>query len=208
MTIHMTTPAVQGTMAAIADEKRLPVHSKPAHQIPADDKLKGHMFAQEAIALCMSQQSGWTNLARQLFEMNMEQRQAGLSAWATWKKQQTQANKEAGTPYDDKAFKAMLNTATVRLSHLRKIATAIDGGMDDVKLVQLTGRSFVAHTVDTLYQAAKGFSGTSKQGRPEKTFAEKLAKLLSEAAEGMEPDEQDLYFAVKKDMAQFKPELV
>lgn len=207
MTIHMQSKPVQGTMGMLADTKATPVQSAPVQAIPHDDKLRGQMFAQEAIALCMSQQTGWTGLARRLYEMNSEQREAGLSAWAAWKKQQTQANKEAGTPYDDKAFKAMLNTATVRLSHLRKIATAIDAGMDEAYLVRETGRSFVAHTVDTLYNEAKKFSGT-KGGRPQKTFAEKLAKLLEEAAEGMEPNEQDLYFAVKKDMAQFKPELV
>lgn len=165
------------------------------------DKTSGMMWAQQAIALCMGQASAWTKLALELFTMNTEQREAALKTWKAWKTEKTKAFKagEEMTPkMDEKTFKRIMATATVRLSHLSTITKALDAGMTEETLMEhyeLEKREDIGNlSIDSIYQVAKPFVG-SKAGRPPKSFREKLIKLIEDNEEECGVD-HDLWSAV------------
>jgi len=172
------------------------------------DKTSGMMWAQQAIALCVSQATPWTKLALELFPMNTEQRESALNTWKAWKAAKTKAFKageELSPQMDEKTFKRIMATATVRMSHLSTICKAMDAGMDEDTLIEhyeLQGLrvSAVADlSIDSIYQVAKQFTG-SKAGRPQKTFREKLIKLIEDNEEDC-GDDGALWAAVAKLLA-------
>ena len=175
----------------IAQSGAMPMQKTEALRTGNPDKTSGMMWAQQAIALCIGQASPWTKLALELFGLNIEQRKAALDAWRKWKSEKTKAFKDGTEPaprLDEKTFKRIMATATVRLSHMSTIAKAIDAGMD-VEAVEHHYKAKVETlSIDTLYQLAQTYS-KAKAGRPVDTFLVKLGKFLEAAAKGGIADE-------------------
>ncbi len=185
--MQVATPSKQHPMANIAESGAAPMAKVVALRTGNPDATSGMVWAQTAIALCMGQASAWTKLAHDLFTMNIEQREAAIKAWRQWKSDKTKAFKsgEEQTPkMDEKAFKRIMGTATVRLSHMTKIAAAITAGMDieavahhyHIKVDHVPGLS-----VDSIYAVALMFAG-SKAGRTPDSFLVKLGKFLEATA--------------------------
>ncbi len=135
--------------------------------------------------------------------MTIEEREAALNSWKAWKSEKTKAFKEGTEPtpkMDEKAFKAMMSTATVRLSHMRTIATAITSGMDRDALAHHYHLDDPMETeglsIDAIYQHAKHY-GPAKNGRTADTFLVSLGKFLKKRADlGLEGTDLEHYNAV------------
>lgn len=161
------------------------------------------LWAQTAIALCMEQASKWTTLAHQLFPMTTEEREAAIKAWKDWKTAKTKAfasGDEQHPKMDEKAFKRIMATATVRLSHMSTIAKALDSGMDAGTLAawyKCEIEEVPYMSIDMIYEVAKTFS-KSKAGRKPDSFEVKLGKFLEAAAKTLADEDVDYYNKVVK----------
>lgn len=173
----------QHPLASIAQSGAQPMKKVAALRTGNPDKTTGMVWAQTAIALCIGQASEWTNLAHGLFAMNIEQRDGALAAWKAWKSEKTKAFKsgeEQSPKMDEKDFKRIMATATVRLSHMSTIAKAITAGMDVEALAhhyKIQPQDVSGLSIDSLYNVAKLYSG-SKAGRPAQAFLEKLSNWM------------------------------
>jgi hypothetical protein len=186
--MKVATPAKTHPMANIAGSGAAPMAKAVALRTGNTDNISGMVWAQTAIALCMTQASAWTTLAHELFTMNIEQREAAIKAWRQWKSDKTKAFKsgEQQTPrMDEKDFKRIMGTATVRLSHMTKIAAAITAGMDVEAVAhhyRIKDGAVAGLSVDSLYAVALLFV-KSEAGRTPDSFLVKLGKFLEARAE-------------------------
>lgn len=161
------------------------------------DKITGQMWAQKAIALCMSTASKWTALCHELMGMPLEQRDGALNAWKSWKSAKIKARaagEEQSPAMSDKEFKRIMATATVRLSHLSTISRALAAGMTTESIAnhyKVHPTDVAALSIDSIYQVAKMFS-QSKAGRKEKTFTEALASLVEKFQESVADSDAEL----------------
>lgn len=182
-------------MAAIAESGAQQM-SKVTALRAANPGINGMAWAQNAIALCMTTASQWTVLAHQLFGMTIEDREAALKAWRDWKTAKTKAFKsgeETSPSMDEKTFKRIMGTATVRLSHMSTIAKAITAGMDyealRVHYNLATADDANGLSIDAVYEIAKGYV-VAKAGRKADSFIMKLGKFLE--ASGKTIDDSDV----------------
>ena len=191
--MQVATPNKTHPLQNIAESGAQPMTKVVALRTGNPDKTSGMMWAQTAIALCMGQQSPWSKLAFELFSLNIEQREAAIKAWRSWKSEKTKAfkNGEEQTPrMDAKTFGKVLNTATTRLSHMTKISEAITSGMDIEAVAHhfhIKEQDVAGLSVDMLYEVAQKFAGT-KAGRKPDAFLVKLGKFLEAASKAGIPD--------------------
>jgi hypothetical protein len=95
---------------------------------------------------------------------------------------------------DEKQFKRIMATATVRLSHMSTISKAMDAGMTPAVIANhygITEANITGLSIDSLYQLAKTYS-QSKAGRKEKTFKEALVALCEKFEESVADEEANL----------------
>lgn len=165
----------------------------------ANPGMSGMAWAQTAIALCLSTASQWTVLAHQLFGMTIEDREAAIKAWRDWKAAKTKAHtsgEETSPAMDDKTFKRIMGTASVRLSHMATIAKAITAGMDyealRVHYNLGTADDAKGLSIDSVYEIAKGYVA-AKAGRKADSFMVKLGKFLEASAKGLDENDAATY---------------
>lgn len=168
------------------------------------DRLTADLWAQGCIALCVQSAQDWTVKAHQLFGFTPEQRAAAIKAFRQWKSAKVKARKEGAETapaMDDKTFKRVMGTATVRISHLSSIANAIDAGMDHTAIAahfKCRVEQVPNLSIDSLYSLAKTYGG-SNAGRTVETLAVALGKWLDkrESDGRILPADEDLLAAIR-----------
>lgn len=160
---------------------------------------QGMVWAQTAIALCLSTASQWTVLAHQLFGMTIEDREAAIKAWRDWRTAKIKAHEsgeEQHPPMDAKTFKRIMGTAATRLSHMSGIAKAITAGMDyealRVHYNMPTADDAKTLSIDEMYDIAKQYS-KSTAGRTADSFMVKLGKFLEASAKTLDEKDANTY---------------
>ena len=186
-------------LANIAESGAQPMQKTVALRGGDYEKIQGSTWAQQAVALCISTAGQWNKLAQDLFGMTTQQREGAIKAWRDWKSAKIKARKngeEQHPAMDEKTFKRIMATATVRLSHMSTIAKAIDAGMDYETLrvwYKLDATELAANlSIDAIYDVAKTF-GQAKAGRKADTFVVKLGKFLEAAGKTLADDDLENY---------------
>lgn len=115
-------------MQAIMESGSRPMQKQPFPVNAPDDRTKGTIFAQEIIALTVGQANPWTALAHRAMSMTVEARKVTVEKLDKWLRAKREETAELHDT-DDKVAKQRVASATTKISEMRSIINAANGGM-------------------------------------------------------------------------------
>lgn len=115
-------------MQEIMESGSRPMQKQPLPVNAPDDRTKGTLFAHELIALVVGQSSPWTAMAHRAMAMTVEARKVTLDKLDKWLKSKREETAELHDT-DDKVAKQRVASATTKISEMRSIINAANGGM-------------------------------------------------------------------------------
>ena len=192
----------------IRETGSLPMAKAPLPTESVDDRTKGKLFAQEVIALMVGQSAGWKDKVHALFGMTVEARTVFIDALDKWKKAVTDGVEELHG-MDEKRAKKFMNSASVRLSQMRGICKAINGGMTYETLKEAWKCPDPENlSIESVYDTAKAFNGAGAKGRTPDSMLVKLGKWIEAQKKTINDDASAEDAAVLREMVELHNRLV